>query len=266
LERKARFPALAPEMRRKISLRLSRSPEENSCAKAPQQVKVIIMIRGILIAGVESSLSEAVAAEAEKRVEQYAAAFILNRLDPARDKPRPAEGRKARIALDWNPGSPISARTLVLAAENRLDHVDEAIVVCAPPTVRRPAEQLAPADIDIAVNDYIKGWFFLVKELTAAFKARNAGTLALVLSEAAAGNDKREAPDLIGPSVSASFRAFVQGLLAAAPNKPYQTLAFSSETGEDAEFAAYIFKIIEENNKRNLGRWHKYGRLGLFGR
>jgi NADP-dependent 3-hydroxy acid dehydrogenase YdfG len=225
------------------------------------------MTRGILIAGADSSLSEAVAAEAGKRVEQYAAAFILNRLsDPVRDRPGPAEGRQARISLDWNPGSPISARTLVLAAENRLDHIDEAIVVCTPPSVRRPVEQLAPADIDIVVNDYIKGWFFLVKELAAAFKARNAGTLALVLSDAGFGNEKRDAPDLMGPSVSAAFRAFVQGLLAAAPNKPYQTLAFSSETGEDAEFAAYIFKIIEENNKRNLGRWHKYGRLGLFGR
>ncbi|MDR2053199.1 MAG: hypothetical protein LBP80_07280, partial [Treponema sp.] len=154
---------------------------------------------------------------------------------------------------------------LVLAAENRLDHIDEAILVCTPPSVRRPAEQLAPADIDIVVNDYIKGWFFLVKEVTAVFKVRNAGILALVLSDADSRNDKKAVPDLLGPSVSASFRAFVQGLLAAAPNKPYQLLAFSSETGSDTEFAAYIFKIIEENNKRNLGKWHKYGRLGLFG-
>ncbi|MDR2740822.1 MAG: hypothetical protein LBB98_01530 [Treponema sp.] len=224
------------------------------------------MTRGILIVGVDSSLSEAVAAEAERRVEHYAAAFILNRLDSVRDRPKPVEGRTARISLDWNPGSPISARTLVLAAENRLDHIDEAIVVCAPPSVRRPAEQLVPADIDIVVNDYIKGWFFLVKELTAAFKARNVGTLALVLSDTGSGNEKRDIPDLMGPSVSAAFHAFVQGLLTTAPGKPYQTLAFSSEIGEDAEFAAYIFKIIEENNKRNLGRWHKYGRLGLFGR
>jgi hypothetical protein len=224
------------------------------------------MTRGILIAGVDSSLSEAVAAEAERRVEQYAAAFIFNRLDPVRNRPKPADGRKARISLDWNPGSPISARTLVLAAENRLAHIDEAILVCVPPSARRPVEQLAPADIDIMVNDYIKGWFFLVKELTAAFKRRGAGTLALVLSDTGSGNEKRDIPDLMGPSVRAAFRALVQGLLAADPGKSYQILAFSSETGEDAEFAAYIFKIIEENNKRNLGRWHKYGRLGLFGR
>jgi hypothetical protein len=225
------------------------------------------MTRGILIAGIESSLSEAVAAEAEKKVEQYAAAFIPNRLlDSAWEHSPQIESKKARLTLDWNPGSPISARTLVLAAENRLDHVDEAILICTPPSVRRPVEQLAPVDIDIVVNDYIKGWFFLVKELTATFKTRNAGILALVLSDTDSGNDKRVAPDLMGPSVSASFHAFVQGLLAAAPNKPYQTLAFSSETGEDAEFAAYIFKTIEEGNKRNLGKWHKFGRLRFFGR
>jgi hypothetical protein len=225
------------------------------------------MTRGILIAGIDSSLSEAVAVEAGKRVEQYASAFIFNRLlDSIREPPRPVDGGKARISLDWNPGSPISARTLVLAAENRLEHIDEAILICMPPSVRRPVEELSPADIDIAVNDHIKGWFFLIKELTTAFKSRNAGTLALVLSDTGSKNEEGSAPNLLGPPVSAAFRAFVQGLLDAAPGKPYQTLAFSTETGENTEFAAYIFKIIEENNKRNIGRWHKYGRLGLFKR
>jgi hypothetical protein len=213
---------------------------------------------------------EAVAAEAGKRVEQYAAAFIPNRFpDSGHEHPQPVEGGKSRISLDWNPGSPISARTLVLAAENRLDRIDEAILVCTPLPVRRSVEHLASADIDIVVNDHIKSWFFLVKELAAVFTSRNAGTLALVLSDTGAVNAKgrvpEEAPDLLGPSVSASFRAFVQELLSTAPLKPYQTLAFSSETGEDAEFAAYIFKTIEENSRKNTGRWHKFGRLGIFG-
>jgi hypothetical protein len=225
------------------------------------------MTRGILIAGIESSLSEALAAEAGKRVEQYAAALIPNRLsEPVRERPHPTEGKNARITLDWNPGSPISARTLVLAAENRLGHIDEAILVCTPPSVRRPVEQLAPADIDIVVTDHIKGWFFLAKELAAAFKARNAGTLALVLSDFSAGAEKGDAPDLMGPSAAASFRSFAQGLLASSQDKPYQTLGFSSETGEDAEFAAFIFKTMEDGNKRNAGRWQKFGRVGFFGR
>jgi hypothetical protein len=225
------------------------------------------MTRGILIAGIESSLSAAIAAEAGKRVEKYAAAFIPNRLSgPVREASAGPGPNPAKIPLSWNPGSPISARTLTLSAENRLDHIDEAILVCIPPSLRKAAEDLAPAEIEIAVNDHIKSWFFLAKELTEAFQARGSGTLALVLSDTGLEGEKGDAADLMGPSVAASFRSLAHGLLAASPGKSYQTMAFSSDTGEDAAFAAFIFKVIDEGGKRNAGRWHKFGKLGIFGR
>jgi hypothetical protein len=88
----------------------------------------------------------------------------------------------------------------------------------------------------------------------------------LVLSEPAGGK-KDDPVDLAGPSVAASFRALAQGVQAASIGEPYDVLAFSSsEAGEDQAFAAFVFKILEENNKRNTGKWHKFGRLGLFGR
>ncbi|MDR3338205.1 MAG: hypothetical protein LBT16_13485, partial [Treponema sp.] len=158
------------------------------------------MTRGILIAGIESSLSAAIASEAEKRVEQYAAAFIPNKLAaPIRERAAAPPPESSLIPLTWNPGSPISARTLVLAAENRLERIDQAILVCTPPSLRKQAEELAPADIDTVVNDHIKSWFFLAKELSSAFKARNGGTLALVLSDVSTGMEKGEIPDLMGP-------------------------------------------------------------------
>jgi hypothetical protein len=227
------------------------------------------MTRGILIAGIESPLSAAIAAEAGKRVEQYAAAFISQKLSESAGESARSQLESlgsALIPLAWNPGSPISARTLALAAENRLEHIDQAILVCTPPPLRRSAEELAPADSDAAVNDHIKSWFFLVKELASVFKARKAGALALVLADTAAVSEKGEIPDLIGPSVAASFRAFAQGLLASSVGKPYETMAFSSETGEAELFASFIFKILDEGGKRNSGKWHKYGKFSLFGR
>jgi hypothetical protein len=222
------------------------------------------MTRGILIAGIESSLSSAIAVEAGKRVEKYAAAFIPNRLVvPVRERAAPPES--GLIPLLWNPGSPISARTLVLAAENRLERIDQAILVCTPPSLRRQAEELAPADIDTVVNDHIKSWFFLARELSATFKV-GGGSLALVLSDLAAGTEKGETPDLMGPSVAASFRSFASGLLASSVGKPYAVKVFSCETGEDAAFAAFVFKILDEGNKRGSGKWHRYGKLNLFGR
>jgi hypothetical protein len=223
------------------------------------------MARGILIAGNESSLSEAIAAEAAKRVEAFAAAFIPRHAgEQVRGKPFPGGG-SPRFPLRWNPGSPISARSLVLAAENRLEQVDEAILICTPPSVYERAEELVPSEIETTVNNHIKGWFFLVRELTSLFKARNRGVLSLVLSDLGGGKD--EAVDMMGPSVAASFRAFTQGLLASSFSEPYHVLAFSSsEIGEEGAFAAFVFKVMEEKNKRNTGKWHRYGRLGFFGR
>ena len=73
--------------------------------------------------------------------------------------------------------------------------------------------------------------------------------------------------DMAGPVVASSFRALVQTLLAASAGKSYSVLGFSgSDTGDVAAFAAFIFKIMEEGGNRNEGKWHKFGKIGLFGR
>jgi len=232
------------------------------------------MTRGILIAGNESILLSAIEAEAAKRTESYVFAPIINRFpgaepqpSPKNDplEPQPAADSTARILVDWNPSSPISARTLALAAENRLEHISEAILVCSPPQVRKDAANLNFADVEMLVNDHIKGWFFLVKELTAAFKAKGEGTLSLVYPDVNETVGEDETPDLLGHSALAVFRSLTRNLLAAAFSEPFLTLGFTgSETGDDAGFAAFIFKQLEEKNRRGNGKLHKYGKLGFF--
>jgi hypothetical protein len=232
------------------------------------------MIRGILIAGNESALLDAIEAEAAKRTESYILASISNRFSgdepqpsPKGDplEPQPAADSQARIPLDWNPGSPISAHTLVLAAESRLEHISEAILVCSPPQVRRDAANLSFTEVEMLVNDHIKGWFFLVKELAAAFKARGEGTLSLVYPDINDAVGENESPDLLGHSSLAVFRSLTRDLLAAAFNEPFLTLGFTgSETGDDTGFASFIFKQLEEKTRRGNGKLHKYGKHGLF--
>jgi hypothetical protein len=231
------------------------------------------MTRGVLIVGNESLLCSAVAAQAAKRVDRFAQALLPNRLSeqgrgglrasyPSQGSSAPEPG-SAAIPLTWNPGSPISARTLVLSAEHQMERVDEAILVCAPPSLRRPVAEILPLDIEILVNDHIKGWFFLVRELAGIFRARRAGTLALVVPELVSGRDDQA--DLLGIPAAAAFRALAQGILASSFAEPYLTLGFSSqETGENENFAAYIFKLIDEAGKRNSGKWHKYGRFNFL--
>ena len=243
------------------------------------------MTRGILIAGNESTLFNAAAAEAVKRVESFASALIPNRfpLPEGGSVLTPKTEMAGAIPLSWNPSSPISARTLVLAAENRLGKINDAIIVCSPPAVFKSAGNLTPEEIEILVNDHIRGWFFLIRELTLYFRRRGSGSLSLVAPEISDGRDaagmntrgintlgkntwnKNTPVDLLGPSASASFRAFASGILASQTNEAFHIMGFSTtEAGSEGEFAAWLFKIIDEGAGKNSGRWHKYSKLKLF--
>jgi hypothetical protein len=86
-----------------------------------------------------------------------------------------------------------------------------------------------------------------------------------VLSDASGGGG-RDDPDLIGPSVSASFHAFAQGLMASSQSEPYDVYGFTVPAGDDTAVGAFVFKTLEDS-KRNSGKWHKFGsRLPFLGR
>jgi hypothetical protein len=221
------------------------------------------MTRGIFIAGNESAISRAIETETGNRVEQFAAAFIPNRLSGA--VKNSTQEVPQRLSLDWNPSSPISARTLVLAAENRLEHIDEAILICSPPSIRSKAFDLSFSDVEIMLNDHIKGWFFLVKELASVFNNRKRGTLVLVYPDIPSVSSRDEAADILGQPVLASFRALTQSLLSAAHNEAYTTMGFStSDAGNESAFASFLYKSLDELSKRSNGKMHKFGKFNLF--
>ena len=221
------------------------------------------MTRGIFIAGNESPLCRAIEAETVNRVGQYAAALIPNRFSGANiDSGFDSE---KRLSIEWNPSSPISARALVLAAENRLEHIDDAILVCAPPGFRGSPSALAFSSVEMMINDHVKGWFFLVKELATVFKNRERGTLALIYPDINISTGKDEPADLLGSAALASFRALTSGLLAAAHNESYFTVGFSTtDTGNESAFASYIFKMIDDPPKRSNGKMFKFGKFSFF--
>jgi hypothetical protein len=224
------------------------------------------MTRGILITGNETALFSAITSEALKRVESFASVLISNRFPiPAGGNVKPVfEVSGGAIPLSWNPASSISARTVVLAAENRLGQINDAILVCSPPAVFKSAEALMPEEIEIFVNDQIKGWFFLIRELVLYFRRFGSGSLSLVVPET--GSWGKNAPvDLLGVSAEASFRAFAQGILALSTNMPFGVNGFTGcEAGAEEEFAAWLFKTIDGGTGKNSGRWNKYSKLKFF--
>ena len=222
-------------------------------------------MRGILIAGNESALLNFFEAEAAKRAEHYALAIIKNRFSDGNQLNGNTEANnESLIQLEWNPGSPISASNLILAAKNRLENISEAILICDPPSVYCAAADIKIVDVEVLANDHIKGWFYLVRELVSTFREKGEGALALVFPESAAGN-KDDAADLLGSAAAASFKALTKGLLAASVSEPYITMGFSGAcTGEETSFASFVFKHLDEKTRRSNGKFHKYGKMGFF--
>jgi len=222
------------------------------------------MTRGIFIAGNESAISRAVENETVNRVEKYTTAFIPNRLSGT-SKSIPAANKK-RLPLEWNPASPISARTMILAAENRLEKIDEAFLICSPPSIQGSAADVPLSDVEIMINDNIKGWFFLIKELTAVFRNNKRGTLALVYPEISMNVRTNDSAGVLDSSCIASFSAITKGLLAGADKEPYITTGFScSKAGNEQAFASFIFKTIDEPDKRPNGKLYKWRNLPFCG-
>jgi hypothetical protein len=224
------------------------------------------MTRGILIAGNESALSEAVTAEAAKRVNTVSTAFIQNKFVETRTAPAAYPEGTTILPLAWNPGSPISARSLLLAAENHLEHIDDAVLICDPPAIRKKPSDFTPSEIENLINNHIKGWFFLIRELMLTFRSCGKGNLCLISSGISSGG-KDDVPDIAGPIVSSSFKAYAESILTSAAGENYRTIGFSSsEWGNEGEFAAFIYKIIDEEKRNDSGKWYKFGKLNFFGR
>ena len=222
------------------------------------------MTRGMLIIGNESPLFSAVEEETIKRVEQYAAAVI-----PGPNAAADTQ-KKGRETLSWNPSSPLSSRTLILGAENRLGRIDEALLVCSPPAFYRSPETLSPADADKYINDQVKSWIFVARDLALIFKAQGDGSVCFIFPDDSYPNEKSIAgsdanANLLGSSASASFRALAQGYIASSGSSPYRIMGFTGcNPGSEKEFAAWLFKLMDDGGKKNNNRLHKYSKLPFF--
>jgi hypothetical protein len=203
----------------------------------------------LLIAGSGVELITALSSQAEKCGVAAAQAIIPKR------NARGDAADKGSSLFDWNPGSAISTRGLVLAAENRLGALGGGIIVCAAPH-NASEYDFSPTGIDFLVDNHVKSYMFLAQELTRYFYAAQSGTLALVmLEEADAG--------LLAAPIFGAFKSFAAGLLEHT-SEYIRAAAFSCKEKPPApvnEFASYIVKTLVKDEKFDGGRWFKFTRL-----
>jgi hypothetical protein len=202
----------------------------------------------MLIAGAGEELITALSGEAEKRGARTAVAVIAGRNGGNRRQTDGPGGNPA--PPNWNPGSPVSARGLVLTAENRIGPLGGAIVVCSAPD-ESETRDFSPAGIESIVDNHIKSYMFLSRELVRYFQQKKAGTLAFALFETPPNG-------LLTASVFGAFRNFSDSLLERSNTEHLKMASFLCDEKNPtpaSEFAAYILKTLTENKKIDRSRF-----------
>ncbi|GMO47414.1 MAG: hypothetical protein Ta2G_02840 [Termitinemataceae bacterium] len=163
--------------------------------------------------------------------------------------------------IEWNPQSPISARSLCVSGENIMGSIDSIIISISGPPLNEELDFL-PATIDSIINNYIKGPVFLLRECQKYFSGteKKSGTLALVLQE-------ENSSSLLGAPVSAAWSAFVHSVLARCnQGRPvnYKTVGFNcavNKPDQILDFSAFVYKTLNDEKKLENGKLYKYKKL-----
>lgn len=225
------------------------------------------MTRSIVMVGNESPAFAALRAESLSRVDRIVCAYLPSRLatpTPGPDKMEAADPSRITV-LPLPSTSPLSCHALMLDVANKAGPVSEFFLVFSPLSLRSPIKDLRPADIDRLCDDLLKSWFFLAREALRLLSSQGTGKLCLVLSDEISPDGGGEEPDLVGPVLSAAFKALVDGLLGQTPSDQVQILAFGAhETAGIHSLATHCFKILDEDKSGLAGRWHRAGKQGLF--
>lgn len=162
--------------------------------------------------------------------------------------------------LRWNENSPIAAKNLVLSAVNTFNELNDAFLFYQPEIDNRAFHELPTSAVSGSVDNAVKGYLYLAKELTRYFMGRKKGSLSIILYTGGHG--------LLPPINSAllgALRASGEALISFYQNEPIKILGFESSSPEKEAFLSYIIKIWEEKDKHRKGRWNQYTeKSGLF--
>ncbi|MDR2842473.1 MAG: hypothetical protein LBV52_04675 [Spirochaetaceae bacterium] len=146
--------------------------------------------------------------------------------------------------LTWNPASPVSARTLIVSAINRIETIDTAIISPELPFADR-IKGFTAQEIDDAINNYVKGPVFLYSELEKYFRERKCGNLILI-------NHEDESSGFLSALINGAWSEFIKSVLKTSRNEPFNTNGFFcsfAKLDQISSFTSLVYKTAMSGKK-----------------
>lgn len=211
------------------------------------------MERTLLITGRQSPLTDDLLQEALSRSFSVLATF-----DPALGEPEVPDGfGDDLVYVEWNRRSPISARSVLLQAENAAGSLEEIFVVYSSEGVTAPFHETQASRIEEVVDGGVKGYLFLLREALSHALRRGGGGVNIVVQDSGS--------ELLPPleaATSGAFLAAARSLMTFYEEEAVQVRGFQSGSAEGREFAKFILDTIRDKGEKAAGRWNKFGGRG----
>lgn len=210
------------------------------------------MEQACLVTGKSSDLLGQVVHEAVARGRRT----LLARSGPL-EIPVDAEGV---ATASWNRRSALSARSLVLHAQNLYGRLEEAVIVFSPVRESVPFHESSIVSVENRTDAEVKGYLFIIRELVALFQKQRSGTLVLaVLEPEAELRSPLEAMSL------GSFTSVAEALHSSYRNEALEIKLCHSRTGDTSGYAGFILDALEAPRpRRPRTEWLRYGGRGGF--
>ena len=168
----------------------------------------------------------------------------------------PLEGsiEEDMISIRWHRSSPVSARNVLLNLRDSFDRLDEALLLHSPRLDRNLLQENSPAAIEQAVDNWIKGSLFMVKEILGLYKEQDSGVLNLV---SYCPRNESAFPPLEG-TIRGGFHALAESLFAGNGSADMVINGFESYAPDPSAYADYIFNKLTERKNRSSGKWFRF--------
>ena len=182
-------------------------------------------------------------------------------------------------AATWNKSSSVSARSVILHAENAYQHVDEAILNFDTSWFAPNFKDMTPEICSKAIDSMISSYLYLTMEVISRFSKTEGGTIVFMLKTAPGHADMVNSTSIksensnfpvgILPSTAESaFKALAESIAAkyAEKNGIKVFLVKADHDTPDSHFAGWMFEYLDaiyvakaKNDPRHAIQWVKVG-------
>lgn len=151
------------------------------------------------------------------------------------------------VRAPWGRASPVSARNVLLKALTTFERLDTAVFTFSPSLKRVLLHETEYADIEAAVDEWVRGTLFLLREVIGQLVRQGSGTLALVQSFTR--EDSTEYPPLEA-MVRGAIGDLSASLLASYGGEGLSFFRFETSSPKMEEYAKYVVDSLADASGR----------------